>query len=53
MNYQMIYPPILSYLDMLPLFFQMYATKKFQEMNLIMTYEKLVTGQPMENWLQP
>ena len=44
MIYQMTYPPILNYLQMIPLFFQLYTTKTLQQMNLIMTYGKFVTG---------
>ena len=44
MIYQMIYPSILNYLQMIPLFFQIYTTKTIQQKNLIMTYGKLVTG---------
>ena len=40
----MTYPPIVNYLQMIPFFFQLYTTKSFQQMNLIMTYGKLVTG---------
>ena len=43
-HYQMTYPPILNYLQMIPLFFQLYTTKTLQQKNLIMTYGKLVTG---------
>ena len=43
MIYQMTYPPILNYLQMIPLFFQLYTTKTFQQMNLKMTDGKLVT----------
>ena len=44
MIYQMTYPSILNYLQMIPLFFQLYTTKTFQQMNLINAYGKLVTG---------
>ena len=44
MIYQMTYPPILNYLQMIPLFFQLCTTKACQQKNLIMTYGKLVTG---------
>ena len=54
MIYQMTYPPILNYLQMIPLFFQLYTTKTFQQMNIIIRSGKLVTeGQSMENELQP
>ena len=51
MIYQMTYPPILNYLQMIPLFFQFYTTKTLQQKNLIMIYGKL--GLSMENELQP
>ena len=41
---QMTYPPLLNYLQMIPLIFQLYMTKTLQQKNLIMTYRKLVTG---------
>ena len=44
MIYQMTYLPILNYLQMIPLFFQLYTTKTLQQKNLIMTYGKLVFG---------
>ena len=44
MIYQMTYPPILNYLQIVPLFFQLYTTKTLQQKNLIMTYGKSVTG---------
>ena len=44
MIYQMTYPSILNYLQIVPLFFQLYTTKTLQQKNLIMTYGKLVTG---------
>ena len=44
MIYQMTYPPILNYLQMIPLFFQLYTIKTLPQKNFIMTYRKLVTG---------
>ena len=44
MIYQMNYPPILNYLQMIPVFSQLYTTKTLQQKKLIMTYGKLVTG---------
>ena len=51
MIYQMTYPPILNYLQIVPLFFQLYTTKTLQQKNLIMTYGKLVTGAINEKWV--
>ena len=42
--YQMAYPPILNYLQIISLFFQLYTTKTLQQKNLIMANGKLVTG---------
>ena len=45
-----LYPPMLNYLQMIPPFFHLCTTKTLQQKNLIMTCGKLVTGPINGKW---
>ena len=51
MIYQMTYPPILNYLQIIPLFFQLCTIKTLRQKNFIMAYGKLVTGAISRKWI--